>query len=249
VFVDVDPSTSPDPNQVEALSPTPPGRSCPCTSTDIPRASRRSARSAMTTTRPRGGRLPGAWRRARRPSRGSFGTGCFSFYPTKNMTTGEGGIITTNDRQSLARRASSASRAGAPLLPRALRTQLAAHGPRSAIGLVQLGHLEDEPRAHRDAARCPADHRGRDASRARGRPACLPPVHGARERRAGRFRPGFRRPEWDRRAVTPCVHRQPLCSSSASTKPDCPRRGGCGLVPAADASLAERGDLEYMARG
>ena len=28
---------------------------------------------------------------------GSFGTGCFSFYPTKNMTTGEGGMITTND--------------------------------------------------------------------------------------------------------------------------------------------------------
>jgi len=29
---------------------------------------------------------------------GSFGTGTFSFYPTKNMTTGEGGMITTNDR-------------------------------------------------------------------------------------------------------------------------------------------------------
>ena len=29
---------------------------------------------------------------------GAFGdAGCFSFYPTKNMTTGEGGIITTND--------------------------------------------------------------------------------------------------------------------------------------------------------
>jgi perosamine synthetase len=28
---------------------------------------------------------------------GSYGTGCFSFYPTKNMTTGEGGIITTNN--------------------------------------------------------------------------------------------------------------------------------------------------------
>jgi len=27
---------------------------------------------------------------------GSFGTGCFSFYATKNMTTGEGGMITTN---------------------------------------------------------------------------------------------------------------------------------------------------------
>jgi dTDP-4-amino-4,6-dideoxygalactose transaminase len=28
---------------------------------------------------------------------GSWGTGCFSFYPTKNITTGEGGMITTND--------------------------------------------------------------------------------------------------------------------------------------------------------
>lgn len=28
---------------------------------------------------------------------GSFGIGCFSFYGTKNMTTGEGGMITTND--------------------------------------------------------------------------------------------------------------------------------------------------------
>jgi perosamine synthetase len=30
---------------------------------------------------------------------GSFGSaGCFSFYPTKNMTTGEGGMVTTHDR-------------------------------------------------------------------------------------------------------------------------------------------------------
>src|SRR6266700_4309291 len=28
---------------------------------------------------------------------GSFGTGCFSFYATKNITTGEGGMVTTND--------------------------------------------------------------------------------------------------------------------------------------------------------
>lgn len=34
---------------------------------------------------------------------GSFGTGCFSFYPTKNMTTGEGGMITTNDPVIVAR--------------------------------------------------------------------------------------------------------------------------------------------------
>ncbi len=35
---------------------------------------------------------------------GSFGDGCFSFYPTKNMTTGEGGMITTNDDE-MARKA------------------------------------------------------------------------------------------------------------------------------------------------
>ncbi len=29
---------------------------------------------------------------------GSFGIGCFSFYPTKNLTTGEGGMITTDDK-------------------------------------------------------------------------------------------------------------------------------------------------------
>ena len=28
---------------------------------------------------------------------GTFGVGCFSFYPTKNMTTGEGGMLTTDD--------------------------------------------------------------------------------------------------------------------------------------------------------
>ena len=74
---------------------------------------------------------------------GAFGTGCFSFYPTKNMTTGEGGIITTNDDE-VAR------------LCRIIRS----HGQEQryvheyfglnwrmqdvngAIGLVQLGHLE-----------------------------------------------------------------------------------------------------------
>jgi len=30
---------------------------------------------------------------------GSFGAGCFSFYPTKNITTGEGGMITTDDEK------------------------------------------------------------------------------------------------------------------------------------------------------
>lgn len=29
---------------------------------------------------------------------GAFGTGCFSFFPTKNITTTEGGMLTTNDK-------------------------------------------------------------------------------------------------------------------------------------------------------
>lgn len=74
---------------------------------------------------------------------GTYGTGCFSFYPTKNMTTGEGGVITTNDDQVAARcriiRNHGQER-------RYLHehfglnwrmTDLAA-----AIGTVQLGHLE-----------------------------------------------------------------------------------------------------------
>jgi perosamine synthetase len=42
---------------------------------------------------------------------GSFGVGCFSFYPTKNMTTGEGGMITTNDEE-IARKAKLARQHG-----------------------------------------------------------------------------------------------------------------------------------------
>lgn len=34
---------------------------------------------------------------------GSVGTGCFSFYATKNLTTGEGGMITTSDADVAAR--------------------------------------------------------------------------------------------------------------------------------------------------
>ncbi|MBT4192082.1 MAG: DegT/DnrJ/EryC1/StrS family aminotransferase [Candidatus Diapherotrites archaeon] len=34
---------------------------------------------------------------------GSFGIGCFSFYPTKNITTGEGGLLTFNDDSIVAK--------------------------------------------------------------------------------------------------------------------------------------------------
>ena len=85
---------------------------------------------------------------------GSFGIGCFSFYPTKNMTTGEGGIITTNDRDV-------AERAG----------MIRSHGQReryfheilgynyrmtdiaAAIGICQLKKLDDFNRQRIEHAR------------------------------------------------------------------------------------------------
>lgn len=83
----------------------------------------------------------GAAHRGRRV--GSFGTGCFSFYPTKNMTTGEGGMITTDDDEVAARARQirdhgQSSRYRHELFGLNWRmTDLAA-----AIGLAQLGKLE-----------------------------------------------------------------------------------------------------------
>jgi len=74
---------------------------------------------------------------------GSFGTACYSFYPTKNMTTAEGGMITTNDagvaeRARMIRDHGSRERYRHEVLGYNLRmTELQA-----AIGLAQLPKLE-----------------------------------------------------------------------------------------------------------
>jgi perosamine synthetase len=73
---------------------------------------------------------------------GSFGTGCFSFYPTKNMTTGEGGIVTTNDdplaeRLRLLRNHGQSQRYRHDILGYHFRTT----DIQAAIGLVQLDKL------------------------------------------------------------------------------------------------------------
>lgn len=74
---------------------------------------------------------------------GSFGTGCFSFYATKNMTTGEGGMVTTADpliaeRVRLLRSHGEQARYVHVTLGYNLRmTDIQA-----AIGLVQLRKLE-----------------------------------------------------------------------------------------------------------
>ncbi len=74
---------------------------------------------------------------------GAFDVGCFSFYPTKNMTTSEGGIITTNDtmvadRARMIRSHGSKVRYYHEMLGYNLRmTDISA-----AIGLAQLNHID-----------------------------------------------------------------------------------------------------------
>jgi len=71
-------------------------------------------------------------------------TGCFSFYPNKNMTTGEGGMITTDDddlaeRMRMMRSHGQDRRYHHVLLGYNYRmTELQA-----ALGIVQLGRLEE----------------------------------------------------------------------------------------------------------
>ncbi len=85
---------------------------------------------------------------------GSFGTGAFSFYPTKNMTTSEGGIISTNDphiaeKARMVRAHGSRQRYLHEMIGYNLRmTDISA-----AIGLEQLKKLPDyiERRQHNAA--------------------------------------------------------------------------------------------------
>ncbi|MDF1534512.1 MAG: DegT/DnrJ/EryC1/StrS aminotransferase family protein [Methanosarcinaceae archaeon] len=74
---------------------------------------------------------------------GSFGTGGFSFYPTKNMTTSEGGMITTNDK-AVADRARMVRSHGSKqrYLHEMVGYNLRMTDISAAIGLVQLDKLD-----------------------------------------------------------------------------------------------------------
>src|SRR5512137_1348987 len=75
---------------------------------------------------------------------GSFGTGCFSFYPTKNMTTGEGGMITTDDDALAARLRLLRSHGDSGKYNHiSLGYNYRMMNLQGAIGLVQLGRLEE----------------------------------------------------------------------------------------------------------
>ncbi len=74
---------------------------------------------------------------------GSFGTGCFSFYATKNMTTGEGGMVTTDD-STIAERVRLFRSHGQKerYLHTAMGHNLRMTEIQAALGLVQLKKLE-----------------------------------------------------------------------------------------------------------
>ena len=74
---------------------------------------------------------------------GSFGTGCFSFYATKNITTGEGGMVTTNDPEIAEQvRLLRSHGQKARYYHTALGYNLRMTEIQGALGLVQLGKLE-----------------------------------------------------------------------------------------------------------
>lgn len=87
---------------------------------------------------------------------GAFGIGCFSFYPTKNLTTGEGGMVTTSD-ESIANKVKAIR--GHGITTGAYEREKMKHPwvrvtttegynfrmcePLAAIGIAQLQKLED----------------------------------------------------------------------------------------------------------
>lgn len=74
---------------------------------------------------------------------GSWGTACYSFYPTKNITTGEGGMITTHSAE-VAKKAQIIRNHGAEqrYLHEVLGYNFRMMDLQAAIGVVQLDRLD-----------------------------------------------------------------------------------------------------------
>jgi perosamine synthetase len=93
---------------------------------------------------------------------GTWGAGCFSFYPTKNMTTGEGGMITTGDA-ALAERAHLLREHGMKVRYHhdRLGYNFRMTDVHAAIGIAQLAKLDaNNARRRAIAARYDAELRG-----------------------------------------------------------------------------------------
>jgi perosamine synthetase len=84
---------------------------------------------------------------------GSFGTGAFSFYPTKNMTTGEGGMITTNDDEIAASaRLLRAHGAAERYRHEVLGFNFRMTNIHAAIGVAQMAKIDGWTRKRRENA-------------------------------------------------------------------------------------------------
>ena len=197
--------------------------SSPCTSTaslcDID-AARRDLRSPQHRRSSRTRRRPSAHRRGGRRA-GAFGTGCFSFYATKNLQTGEGGMITTDDdavaeRLRLPALAGRASRYVTEDLGYNYRmTEIAA-----ALGLAQLPKLDARNATRRaNAARLNELLAGNEQiitpREMPGRRARLAPVHHPRPRRPRSPRPPPVRPP--DRGIESAASTPPPSTASPST--------------------------------
>lgn len=84
---------------------------------------------------------------------GTFGTGCFSFYATKNVACGEGGMITTAD-EAVAERARLLRQQGmrTRYVYETLGYNLRMTDLHAAIGRAQLGRMEELTRRRRENA-------------------------------------------------------------------------------------------------
>jgi dTDP-4-amino-4,6-dideoxygalactose transaminase len=85
---------------------------------------------------------------------GRFGTAVYSFYATKNLTTGEGGMIITNDPEVGRRSASLRHQAYSttPYLHDTIGYNYRMTEMQAAIGVVQLGKLDDITTSRRQIA-------------------------------------------------------------------------------------------------
>lgn len=90
---------------------------------------------------------------------GSFGTGCFSFYATKNMMSGEGGMITTNDAaiaEKLRRLRAHGESERYKSIELGFNYRLTDIG--AALALAQLDRLQEANEARRRNARFLSSH-------------------------------------------------------------------------------------------
>lgn len=104
---------------------------------------------------------------------GAWGIGCFSFWATKNLTTGEGGMLTTNSDE-IAERVRALRGHGIPTStmdrdkserPWARAATMAGYNYRmsnilAAIGVVQMGKLDEMNRLRRQHASFLTEHLG-----------------------------------------------------------------------------------------